>query len=148
MRNLPIETNAVPRSHKTIDGRLPIITAGGIEASITVIKSTDNTTNDDARLMMKKRAVAMIEARRAGIGLGIDLKVQIDAKDKDSITLNIPGMKGIAIEPLSDGTYLCMKQRYPDLRKAAVDVMGKYEMHHAAQIAASAPPPSVYGARY
>lgn len=148
MRMLPVDTRSVPRSHKDIDGRMPIVTAGGIEAHITVVKQLDDTTNGDARLLMKKRALAMIEAQRNGVGLGIDLRVKIDAKDKDVVSLNIPGMKAIPIEPMSDGSYVCMKQRYPDLRKAAVDVMDKYEMHHAAQIAASAPAPSAYGMRY
>ncbi|NTF17048.1 hypothetical protein G6L37_01220 [Agrobacterium rubi] len=148
MRMLPIETSSVPRSHKSIDGRLPIVTAGGVEANITVVKQIDSTTNGDARLLMKKRILAVAEAQKNGVGLGIDLRVKLDEKDKDVITLNIPGMKAIPIEPMSDGSYLSMKQRYPDLRKAAVDIMEKYEMHHAAQIASTTRQPSAYGARY
>jgi len=145
MRMLPVETHSVPRSHKSIDGRLPIVTAGGIEAHIMVVKQIDGTTNGDARLLMKKRIMAVAEAQKSGVGLGIDLRVKLDDKDKDLITLSIPGLKGIPIEPMSDGSYLCMKQRYPDLRRAAVDVMSKYEMHHAAQISGASQQPPAYG---
>jgi hypothetical protein len=144
---LPIPTQAVPRSHKEIEGRLPIITHGGIEAHIMVVKQIGDTTNHDARLMMKKRTLAMAKAREDGVGLGIDLRVKLDAKDKDIVTIQIPGMKGIPIEPLSDGSYSVLNQRFPDLRKAAVSVMEKYELHHTASIAATASQAASYGMR-
>jgi hypothetical protein len=147
MRMLAVPTNSVPRSHKAIDGRLPIVTPGGIEANITVVKQLDSTTNGDARILMKKRIMAVEEARRNGAPLGIDLRVKLDEKDKDTISLNIRGVKPTPIEPLSDGSYMAMNQRYPDFRKAVSGVMEKYELYHAAQISASGNQPSPYGMR-
>jgi hypothetical protein len=90
---------------------------------------------------MKKRILAAAQARDEKIGLGVDLKVRIEEKDQDLITLRIEnGGKTVSIpvEPLSDGSYMAMKQRFPDLRRMTAGIMEKYEMHQAAMISANA----------
>ncbi len=140
MRMLPIPMQSVPRSHKDIDARLPFMTNGGIEGSIIVVKQLGDTTNDTAKFLMKKRILAAAQARDEKIGLGVDLKVRIEDKDKDLITLRIDHAGktvAIPVEPLSDGSYIAMKQRFPDLRRMTVGIMEKYELHQAAMISAS-----------
>ncbi len=140
MRMLPVPIQSVPRSHKEINARLPFMTSGGIEGSIVVVKQLGDTTNDSARFLMKKRILAMAQAKENGIGLGVDLRVRIEEKDKDIITLRIDnGGKTVQIpvEPLSDGSYMAKTQRFSDLRRLTVGIMEKYEMENAAMISAS-----------
>lgn len=141
MRMLPIPMQSVPRSHKEIDARLPFMTNGGIEGSIIVVKQLGDTTNDSAKFLMKKRILAAAQAKDDKVGLGVDLKVRIEEKDQDLITLRIENggkIVTIPVEPLSDGSYMAMKQRFPDLRRMTAGIMEKYEMHQAAMISANA----------
>ncbi len=150
MRMLPVPLQSVPRSHKDIDNRLPFMTNGGIEGSIIVVKQLGDTTNDSAQFLMKKRILAMAKAKEDGIGLGVDLRVRIEEKDKDLITLRIDHAGktvNIPVEPLSDGSYVAMKQRFPDLRRMTAGIMEKYELHQAAMISANAGPSASHGMR-
>lgn len=151
MRMLPVPMQSVPRSHKDIDARLPFMTNGGIEGSIIVVKQLGDTTNDTAKFLMKKRILAAAQAKDDRVGLGVDLKVRVEEKDKDIVTLRIeqPGGKivTIPVEPMSDGSYMAMKQRFPDLRRMTAGIMEKYEMHQAAMISASAGSSASHGMR-
>jgi hypothetical protein len=117
------------------------MTNGGIEGSIIVVKQLGDTTNDSAKFLMKKRILAAAQAKDDKVGLGVDLKVRIEEKDQDLITLRIENggkIVTIPVEPLSDGSYMAMKQRFPDLRRMTAGIMEKYEMHQAAMISANA----------
>jgi hypothetical protein len=136
MRNLAVPVHSVPRSHKEIQDRLPFVTASGVEGALMVVKPLDNTTNENAKLLMKKKVLAAAEARQKGVPLGVDLRVGLGEADRDRITLRIQDGRNfvlIPVEPLDSGGYKAMNGIYPDLRKMTVGIMEKYEMHQSAK---------------
>ena len=138
MRRLEVPLHAVPRNHKEIDGHISLISNGGIEGKLIVNKKVGDTSNDDARFMMRKRVEVYADHLRKGGELGRDLNVRIDAKDKDQITLRIyDGGKyaPVTIEPQNDGTYVAMKRRFGDLREATARIMQQYEMQYGSIVA-------------
>lgn len=150
MRLLQVPLHAVPRSHKDIDGQMSVVSNGGIEGKLVVLRKVGETSRDQARYMMSKRVEVYADHLRRGGELGRDLKVRIEAKDKDQITLRIydgANYAPISIEPQNDGSYIAMKHRFRDLREATSTIMRKYEMQYGSIVAQQEVAAAGYGMR-